>query len=265
MEEIKFFVLDFIFSSLESFGLLILSFCSLSFLKIKQTCYQIPALDYIGLIILLFLIFLILKLLKKRTFKTLSSLWIYSCRSFRFLKKKKYKIFQTDFVCQSGDFQVGLNIQKHHVMRDVKKMIIKSNQDILIVKNALNSEELLVFKALKDITKDLLIDIFPQVPLRAFFKTSKESLSHFIVGGMYVDFLLVDAEKKSPRCVVEYFGEGHYGESEYKKEQVSCNDEIKKEVFEKAGIGFFVIRKSDLDNNQSKVMFDIRDFLQHLE
>lgn len=79
---------------------------------------------------------------------------------------------------------------------------------------------------------------------------------------MYVDFLLADNIQNNSICVVECFGEGHYGESDHKKEQVACNDEIKELIFWKAKIEFFIIRKSDLQNNESKTISNLQRFIK---
>lgn len=266
MEQVKVFILDFIFSSFESLILFLSSLFSFNLSQFKQTCYRIPALDYIGIFIWLLLLTLILIWNKKRFLKIFNKLQNFFLKIPLLIKNKKYKNFQTKFTCQNYNPQINPSIQKLYVMRDIKKMIIHSNQDVLVTKNTLNTEELQIFNLLKEIIKDSLIDIFPQVPLRAFFKTSKESLSHFVVGGMYVDFLLVDNNKKNPVCVVEYFGEGHYGENEYKKEQVTCNDEIKELIFQKSKIEFFVISKSDLQNNkESKAISDLQCFIKEFK
>lgn len=264
MEKIKNLILDFIFSSFESFVSLLSSIASLNISQFKQTCYQIPALDYFGIIFLGFASFKLLMFSKKWMGLRLQTLLKCFQKIFqKYRSKKKFKYSKLKFQINNNHIQSNPQIQKECVLCDCKTSIIHSIPQLLVPKPVLNNEETQVFNFLKQNTQNTCFDVLSQVPLRAFFKTQKDTLSHFVVGGMYVDFLLINKYTNLPICVIEYFGEGHYGNNENKKAYVQGNDKIKQAIFNEAKIQFFVITKDAFFDQSNTIHSDIKHFIHN--
>lgn len=277
MEEIKTFILDFIFSGFDGIYFLFKALLSFDVARIREVCYQLGALQYLSVVMILFFAYRLLKAWLGYVKSKIKRLFAFRLKKAQSNVKDIEKVEQATeytgeklagwqkrikFNLQVAAFKLkeiasafGIEsdrvynldqnqaeIEESNVLCNVKEMIIKSKQCPFIPKRVLNSKESQLFEELITIVKGYSISVFPQVPLRAFFTQESGSLAHYVVGGMYVDFLLVDIKTKAPLCVIEYFGEGHYGKGELQKAKVSNNDEIKRAIFEKAKLEFIVIK-----------------------
>lgn len=257
MEKIKIFILDFIFSSLEGISLLFSALIPFDYTNFKQTCYHISAMQYLGIIpivaFVLFLSFQIIKKLKKYL-KLLVSKYAMRLKNMKNRKNSLEKSGYTQDLKFNVDNyfnnQEDSATQKTYILKEIRKIIVESKKCPLTPKKVLNSEESAIYDLLKEHIRQTF-EIFPQVPLRAFFCGNKESLTHYVVGGMYVDFLIINSHTKEPVCVIEYFGGGHYGDNETKRAEVKSNDELKIAIFHKANIDFIKATKEDLNNPKS--------------
>lgn len=276
MEEIKTFILDFIFSGFDGIYFLFKALLSFDVVRIREACYQLGALQYLSVVMILFFAYRLLKAWLGYVKSKIKRLFAFRLKA-QSNTKDIEKVEQTTeyageklagwqkrikFNLQVADFKLKeiasafkiesdkvyslaqnqAEIEENHVLYNVKQMIIKSQRCPFIPKQVLNSKESQLFEELIAIVKGYPISVFPQVPLRAFFKQESGSLAHYVVGGMYVDFLLVDIKTKDPLCVIEYFGEGHHGKGELQKVKVSNNDEIKRAIFKKAKLEFMAIK-----------------------
>lgn len=65
----------------------------------------------------------------------------------------------------------------------------------------------------------LKLIVCPQVPLRAFVKQSSSEHGKSLHGGFYVDFVLINYERK-PVVVIEVDGNGHSKQNDFNKELI---------------------------------------------
>ena len=72
---------------------------------------------------------------------------------------------------------------------------------------------------------DLKLIVCPQVPLRAFVKQTSSEKNKDLQGGFYVDFVLINQDRK-PVVVIEVDGGGHSKQSDFNKELILRNAEI---------------------------------------
>lgn len=103
--------------------------------------------------------------------------------------------------------------------------------------------------------------LYPQISLRALVDESKNpnDLFWYIAGNRYVDFVVVDCRENYlyPKCVIEYFGSGHYGDTQESKENALRSDEIKRKVLSQINLPLLIIRENDTqwqENLQKTIM-----------
>lgn len=103
--------------------------------------------------------------------------------------------------------------------------------------------------------------LYPQTSLRALVDESKNpnDLFWYIAGNRYVDFVVVDCRENYlyPKCVIEYFGSGHYGNTQESKENALRSDEIKRKVLSQINLPLIIIRENDTqwqENLQKTIM-----------
>lgn len=123
----------------------------------------------------------------------------------------------------------------------------------LKTKSILNQSEIQVFYQLlgflKRETDGKKFALYPQVSLRSLIDENKESEFYYIVGSRYVDFLITEIKQNSiiPRCIIEYFGSGHYGLDSQEHLRAERSDEIKKQICEKINLPFIIIKSNETD------------------
>lgn len=103
--------------------------------------------------------------------------------------------------------------------------------------------------------------LYPQISLRALVDESKNSndLFWYIAGNRYVDFVVVDCRENYlyPKCVIEYFGSGHYGDTQESKENALRSDEIKRKILSQINLPLIIIRENNTqwqENLQKTIM-----------
>lgn len=272
MEEIKNVILDFIFETFSGANVLFSALVTFDFHVIKRTCYELSFWQYLGI----FFLFLLLLKFTKYVCKKISPLfvWVNSQRAQEDKSVTKYSFWQRRIYQRLQEAQYRLNkvqskllinfdiarmnneqearIYEAQVLCDAKKHILQSKECTIELKPPLNNQEAEIFKKLRIVAKENNMSIFPQIPLRAFIKMKKDDLAYYVVGGMYVDFLLVDLYSKKPLCVVEYWGEGHYGSSTLDKERTMCHDELKEAIFKEAGIRLVVLKSHNIEEKMAE-------------
>ena len=91
--------------------------------------------------------------------------------------------------------------------------------------------------------------LYPQISLRALIDERKNpnDLFWYIVGNRYVDFVVVDCRENYfyPKCVIEYFGSGHYGDSQESREKTMRSDELKRKILSQINLPLIVVQEND--------------------
>lgn len=131
----------------------------------------------------------------------------------------------------------------------------------ITTKSILNGSETQIFYQISNFLNNInhkfkrSFALYPQISLRALVDENKNpnDLFWYIAGNRYVDFVVVDCREKYlyPKCVIEYFGSGHYGDTQESKENALRSDEIKRKVLSQIDLPLIIIRENDTQWQES--------------
>lgn len=128
-------------------------------------------------------------------------------------------------------------------------------------KPIMNKSEYRLYKSLSNISNEIertlnqKVYVFPQVSLGEIIGGDPEAFKAINI--KRTDFVIVDA-RGFPLALIEYHGEGHYGNDNDKRNEVIMNDQVKKIVCDKIGIGYIKVipdyDESDLGRDLSIII-----------
>ena len=120
-------------------------------------------------------------------------------------------------------------------------------------KSLLNNSEVQMFYQILGFLREInakhkrTFALYPQVSLRAFVSEEDAKEFWYIAGNRYVDFVVVDSRENYlyPKCVIEYFGGGHFGDNQEARDRALKSDEIKQEILKKINLPLIIIQEND--------------------
>lgn len=172
----------------------------------------------------------------------------------------------------------NLNQELFHSQKELELLKKLNNSNTKAKFSILNKEEKQIHYILKTIISENFwnkYDLFSQIPFSAFIRIEGEKDFFYDYSRWYVDFLIARQTEKNgyfifePKCVIEYYGTGHYGDekNDFTRKSVERRDKIKRLFLEKLEMPLLIIKntKNTKDKtlaSNSKAFNDLKAYLK---
>lgn len=159
----------------------------------------------------------------------------------------------------------NLNQELFHSQKELELLKKLNNSNTKAKFSILNKEEKQIHYILKTIISENFwnkYELFSQIPFSAFIRIEGEKDFFYDYSRWYVDFLIAGQTEKNgnyifePKCVIEYYGTGHYGDekNDYTRKSVERRDKIKQLFLAKLGMPLLIIKNTDIKNTEDKTL-----------
>lgn len=169
----------------------------------------------------------------------------------------------------------NLNQELFHSQKELELLKKLNNSNTKAKFSILNKEEKQIHYILKTIISENFwnkYELFSQIPFSAFIRIEGEKDFFYDYSRWYVDFLIARQTEKNgyfifePKCVIEYYGTGHYGDekNDFTRKSVERRDKIKRLFLEKLEMPLLIIKntKDKTLASNSKAFNDLKAYLK---
>lgn len=175
----------------------------------------------------------------------------------------------------------NLNQELFHSQKELELLNKLDKSNIEVKRSILNRGEKQIHFILKTIINSDInskkfqsqYELFSQIPFSAFIEIKGEMDFFYDYSRWYVDFLIAEQPKENgyfiftPKCVIEYYGTGHYGDekNDYIRKSVERRDKIKQLFLEKLEMPLLIIKNVNNKTlaSNSKTFNDLKAYLEN--